>query len=62
MRQHKFKVGQTVKFHPRATDEAPSHERYEITRLLPAEQSGFQYRIKGRTNGQERVVMENEIA
>lgn len=68
MRRHKFKIGQKVKFLPRAisflprADEAASHESYEVTRLLPAEGSGFQYRIKGLAKGQERVVTESEIA
>ena len=68
MRQHKFKVGQKVKFLPRAVSilsraaEAASYESYEVTRLLPAEGFGFQYRIKGLTKGQERVATESEIA
>ncbi|MFI4986541.1 MAG: hypothetical protein ACHQF3_03790 [Alphaproteobacteria bacterium] len=68
MLQHKFKVGQTVRFFPRVvalkprhSDPASSPERFEVTRLLPAGDAGPQYRIKGSAKGQERVVTEREI-
>jgi hypothetical protein len=68
VRQHKFKVGQKVRFFqraivvsPRTSDPDASRERYEITRLLPYNESEFQYRIKGVDKGQERVVTESEI-
>jgi hypothetical protein len=62
MPQHKFKIGQRVKFFRRGLNQNSAREEYRITRLLPAEGAGFQYRIKGTTKGQERVVTESEIA
>ncbi|HUC63690.1 MAG TPA: hypothetical protein VMF53_17220 [Alphaproteobacteria bacterium] len=68
MQPHKFKVGQTVRFfqstiviatRKEGPDATP--ERYEITRLLPSDGAQQQYRIKGCTKGQERVVVESEI-
>lgn len=70
MREHKFKVGQKVRILPRMfsltarSSEAPeaSVERYEITRLLPPTGFDPQYRLKGASKGQERIVAESEIA
>lgn len=68
MRPHKYKVGQKVRLFQRAItlsarkdDPHASPEHYEITRLLPSDGAEFQYRIKGCTKGQERVVTESEI-
>lgn len=69
MRRHKYKVGQTIRYFQTTTstvgrpgETRVSSERYEITRLLPEAGAEFQYRIKGVTMGQERVVRESEIA
>jgi hypothetical protein len=68
MRSHKYSIGQTVRFFqrtivitPRKDGPETSPERYEVTRLLPSDGAELQYRIKGCTKGQERVVMESEI-
>ncbi len=68
MHAHKYKVGQKVRFFQRSISLLPrpgnpeaSPERYEIARLLPSNGAEFQYRIKGCTKGQERVVTESEI-
>ena len=69
MGEHKFKIGQKVRILPRmfslsSRSEAPeaSVERYEIVRLLPPNGFDPQYRLKGSTKGQERIVAESEIA
>ncbi len=69
MRQHKFKVGEKVRILPRMFSfsargdaQAASPEKYEITRLLPPTGFDPQYRLKGSTKGQERIVTESEIA
>jgi len=68
MHAHKYKVGQRVRFFPRAI--APSarqeepkayFERYEIIRLLPNNGTEFQYRIKACSGSEERVVTESEV-
>lgn len=65
---HRYKIGQKVRFFqrtvtlwPRTDETHPLPERYEVTRLLPSNGAEFQYRIKGCTKGQERVVSESEI-
>jgi hypothetical protein len=60
MDEHKYKIGQKVKFlNPigRTTVE----EDFEVTRLLPSDRTNVLYRIKGADTGQERVVTEVEI-
>jgi hypothetical protein len=37
------------------------NETYRVTRLLPDDGAGFQYRIKGEREGFERVVKESSI-
>ena len=68
MHPHRYKVGQKVRFFqrsimllPRKDDPNAAPERYEVTRLLPSNGAEFQYRIKGCSKGQERVVAESEI-
>ena len=36
-------------------------ETFRVTRLLPDDGAGFQYRIKGEHEGFERVVMESSL-
>jgi hypothetical protein len=36
-------------------------ETFRVTRLLPDDGAGFQYRIKGEQDGFERVVMESSL-
>ncbi len=61
---HKFALQQQVcLMRPLTADSrAGSRLTYEITRLLPADQSGeYSYRIRARETG-ERAVRESEIA
>lgn len=68
-RRHKLGIGASVTLVGNA-GEVRSKElerefqeaRFEVTRLLPAEGQGFQYRIKDTITGRERVVAEDQIA
>jgi hypothetical protein len=60
---HKYHVRQMVRLiHPGYSDSRTSSSgAYEVTRLMPADQTGeFSYRIKSSTSG-ERAVRESEI-
>jgi hypothetical protein len=60
---HKYKVHQLVRLtRPGFSDSrASSNSIYEVTRLMPADQSGeVSYRIKSSGSG-ERAVRESEI-
>ena len=61
---HKYQVHQLVRItHPRVSDKRASTSGiYEVTRLMPADQTGeVSYRIKSSGFG-ERAVRESEIA
>jgi len=61
---HKYKVRQFVRItHPNFSDKrATTSGIYEVTRLMPADQTGeVSYRIKSPGFG-ERAVRESEIA
>jgi hypothetical protein len=61
---HKYQVHQLVRItHPRISDKRASASGiYEVTRLMPADQTGeVSYRIKSSGFG-ERAVRESEIA
>jgi hypothetical protein len=55
---HKFPVGAYVLHQPGVRSRK---ETFRVTRLLPNEGAGFQYRIKGEQDGFERVVMESSL-
>ncbi len=59
---HKFQVGDTCHFRPSAFDRKARQGFYEVVRLLPAEGSGHQYRIKSMVDGHERVVNEAQLS
>ena len=72
---HKFKLGdrvRLVKFASTNTVEAflnmvisvgvtQPQEIWEVTRLLPADVSGFQYHVRGSREGTERLVREEQL-
>jgi hypothetical protein len=61
---HKYKIHQLVRLaHPSYSDKRVSASGiYEVTRLMPADQTGeVSYRIKSSDSG-ERAVRESEIA
>jgi hypothetical protein len=55
---HKFPLGAFVL---RKLNLGSTKEMFRITRLLPDDGQGFQYRIKGERDGIERVVMEYSL-
>jgi hypothetical protein len=60
---HKYRVRQLVRLtRPAFSDSRASmSDVYEVTRLMPADQTGeFSYRIKSSTGG-ERAVRESDI-
>ena len=58
--QHKFAVGQTVRFLPDLGQGTPSSGSFKIVRLLPEAASALQYRVKSQLDGHERVVREDQ--
>jgi hypothetical protein len=58
---HKYRAGETVTLVPTRYG-ANRHGRFEVTRLLPAEQGVNHYRLKSVTDGHERVAREDELA
>ncbi len=61
MQAHRFKVGKTVRFTPGGLNPTAPAGNYEITRLLPADGTDNQYRIKSVADGHERVAKENQL-
>ncbi|HEX7775111.1 MAG TPA: hypothetical protein VF449_01125 [Parvibaculum sp.] len=61
MESHKFKVGETVEFHPGGSYLAKTRGQYTVVRLLPSEGAGYQYRVKNVADGHERIVREGQI-
>ncbi len=59
---HKFKVGQTVEFHPAARDHYAARGMYVVTRQLPAREGEFEYRIKSPNAPHERNARESELS
>ncbi len=75
MTSHKFKIGDQVRLVKLAStntveaflnmvtaiDVTRSEDVWEITRLLPADGNGFQYHIRGRHAGPDRLVREEQL-
>jgi len=60
--QHKFAVGQTVRFSPDlGQGSSPGSGSFKIVRLLPESASVLQYRVKSQLDGHERVVREDQL-
>jgi hypothetical protein len=57
----KFVVGQTVRFSPDRSQLSSARGDFKIVRLLPEEASVFQYRIKSKSDGHERIVREDQL-
>ena len=55
---HKFPVGAYVLHQVSALSRKAT---FRVTRILPDNGAGFQYRIKGEQEGFERVVMESSL-
>ena len=75
MTSHKFKLGDRVRLVKRAStntveaflnmvttiDATQPQDIWEVTCLLPANVSGFQYHIRGSREGPERLVYEAQL-
>ena len=59
---HKFAVGQAVSFSPDRGQLHTRGELFTIVSMLPETPDAPQYRIKSQTDGQERVVREDQLA
>ena len=62
MTTHKFKGGQKMNVTLIGFGRNAGNGLFEIVRLMPADNSGQQYRIKSMTDGHERIVTEAELA
>lgn len=62
MRQHKFAVGQKVRFTPEMGQMANRGETFVIIRQLPEAAGLPQYTIKSEMDGHTRVVRETQLA
>jgi hypothetical protein len=60
--QHKFAVGQTVRFLPDLGQGSPGSGSFKIIRRLPEAASVLQYRVKSQLDGHERVVREDQLS
>lgn len=58
---HKFKLGQTVEFHPLRKFSA-ARGTYLVTRELPERNGEFDYRIRSPDEEHERVARESELS
>ncbi len=75
MSSHKFKVGDRVRLVKLAStntveaflnmvttiDTTQPQEVWEVTRLLPADQAGFQYHVRSAHHGPARLVREEQL-
>jgi hypothetical protein len=59
--EHKFKVGQSVRFMSGPFGRGGANDIYTITLLLPPEGDDYQYRIKNADEPHERVVKESQL-
>jgi hypothetical protein len=62
MAAHRYKVGQTLNFHPMRMGSPAAPRECKILRLLPVEGGTIQYRIKCDSEPFERVAKESELA
>ena len=57
MAEYKFKIGETVYFHPKLLIDAPGGA-YQIIRCLPTAEGEFQYMIRSVNEDRQRVAKE----
>ena len=62
MLEHKFTVGQTVRFSPDLNQGGNARGSFKVVRRLPEAASVLQYRVKSQLDGHERVVREDQLA
>lgn len=61
MAQHKYSVGESVRFAPDRDIDANARGAYTIVKTLPEAGGVLQYRVKAKIGGQERVVREDQL-
>ena len=61
MSEHKFGLGQKVRFNGRHAQRSAPDGFYEVVRQLPDLDGELQYRIKSSREAHERVVKEGEL-
>jgi hypothetical protein len=61
VREHKFKVGQSVSFMSGSFGRGGTNGLYKVMQLLPPEGDDCQYRIKNADEPHERVVKESQL-
>ena len=60
---HKFKIGQTVNYHPKGRMLSTARGTYKVTGLMPAlDGQQPEYRIRHSSEEFERVAFENELS
>ena len=61
MQDHKFKIGETVRFVRKNIPGRAAEDLYEVTRAMPFDGVEISYRIKALHENHERAVREAEI-
>jgi hypothetical protein len=61
LREHKFRIGQSVYFTSRPLGHMIANSTYEVVRLLPSDGADYQYRIKNPKESFERVARESQL-
>jgi len=61
LKEHKFRIGQTVYFTARPIGHMAANDSYLVVKLLPSEGDDYQYRIKSANEAFERVAKESQL-
>ena len=61
MAQHKYSVGQSVRFTPDRNTDVSARGAYTIVRVLPETGGILQYHVKAKIDGRERVGREDQL-
>jgi hypothetical protein len=61
MAQHKYAVGQHVRFTPDRNTDPSARGAYTIVKTLPESDGVLQYHVKAKIDGRERVVREDQL-
>jgi hypothetical protein len=61
MAQHKYSVGQNVRFTPDRNTDPSARGAYKIIKTLPESGGVLQYHVKAMLDGRERVVREDQL-
>jgi hypothetical protein len=63
MPNHRFRIGQSVNYHPGSRGHDAPRGAYQITGRLPQGDDGkFEYRIKHSSEAHERIAKESELS